>query len=77
MKNIETLIDDGGSITVGALEPFECVASAADDDMCFAMLVRREGETLGALLTRLDTAVGLAWSDDVFTDEVSGSQEHG
>ena len=72
MKNIETLIDDGGSITVGALEPFDCVASAADDHTCFAMLVRREGETLGALLKRLDKAIGLAWSDDVFTDEVNG-----
>jgi len=35
------------------------------------MLVRRDGETLNALLRRLDKAIGLAWSDDVFTDEVN------
>jgi hypothetical protein len=75
MKHIETLIEDGGNITVGALEPFDCVASAANEDMCFAMLVRREGETLSAILTRLNKAIGLALSDNVFTDEVNGQPE--
>ncbi|HSW25395.1 MAG TPA: hypothetical protein VLJ62_21730 [Burkholderiaceae bacterium] len=72
MKSIEALINDGGDITVGALPPFECVASAANGSNCLAMLVRREGESLGALLKRLDKAIALAWSDDVFTDEVNG-----
>jgi hypothetical protein len=76
VKNIEALISDGGEITVGALTPFDCVASAADESNCLAMLVRRDGETLGALLKRLDKAIGLAWSDDVFTDEVNGAPEH-
>ncbi|MBI5278246.1 MAG: hypothetical protein HY854_17490 [Burkholderiales bacterium] len=71
MKNIEALIDDGGDITVGALPPFDCVASAADGSSCLAMLVRRDGESLRALLKRLDDAIGLAWSDEVFTDEVN------
>ena len=73
MKNIETLIGDGGEITVGAVASINCVASAADDSNCLAMLVRRDGETLNALLKRLDKAIGLAWSDDIFTDEVNGS----
>jgi hypothetical protein len=73
MKNIQALIDDGGEITVGALPPFDCVATAADGSNCMAMLVRREGESLNALLKRLDKAIALAWSDDVFTDEVNGS----
>lgn len=73
MKNIETLIDDGGEITVGATASFDCVASAGDHSNCLAMLVRRDGETLGGLLKRLDKAIGLAWSDDIFTDEVNAS----
>lgn len=73
MKNIEALIDDGGEITVGALAPFDCVASAADGSNCLAMLVRRDGEPLRALLKRLDNAIGRARSEDIITDEVNGS----
>lgn len=72
MKNIETLIkDDRGEITVGALPPFDCVASAADASTCLAMLVRRDGETLNALLKRLDKAIALAWSETIYIDEVN------
>jgi hypothetical protein len=71
MKNIEALIDQGGDITVGALPPFDSVASAADHCNCLAMLVRRDRKSVGALLKRLDRAIGLAWSDEVFTDEVN------
>lgn len=35
------------------------------------MLVRREGETLNALMKRLDKAIGLAWSQDLIIDEVN------
>jgi hypothetical protein len=38
------------------------------------MLVRREGESLNALLKRLDKAIGLAWSNDTFVDEVNESE---
>lgn len=72
MKNIETLIDEGGTISIGRLSPFDCVATGADEHNALAMLVRRDGETLNALIKRLDKAIGLAWSDDVFTDEVNG-----
>lgn len=71
MKNIETLIADGGAITLGALAPHECAATAADESNSLAMLVRRNGESLSALLKRLNKAVGLAWSDDLFIDEVN------
>ncbi len=57
MKNIETLIADGGEITLGARAPFECTATAADGSNALAMLVRRDGETLTALLKRLDKAI--------------------
>jgi hypothetical protein len=74
MKNITALIDEGGNITLGALPPHACVAAAADDSNALAMIVRREGETLNALLKRLDKAIGLAWSDDLFIDEVNDGQ---
>jgi hypothetical protein len=71
MKNIETLVDEGGEISVGKLSPFACVAAASDGSNCLAMLVRRDGESLSALLKRLDKAIGKAWSDDLFIDEVN------
>ena len=46
------------------LEPVGCVATAVDGYNCLAMLVRRDGETLAQLLTRLDLAVGLAFAED-------------
>jgi len=36
-----------------------------------AMLVRRKGETLAQLLTRLDLAIARAQTDDIFTDEIN------
>jgi len=69
-RNIETLIADGGDINIGALPPHECAATAADGSNCLAMLVRRDGETFNALLKRLDKAIGMAWSDDLFIDDV-------
>jgi hypothetical protein len=71
MKNIETLLDEGGQISVGKLSAFECVAAASDDHNSLAMLVRRDGESFNALLKRLDHAIGKAWSDDLFIDEVN------
>jgi ribosome assembly protein YihI (activator of Der GTPase) len=71
---IEALIEEGGEITLGALPPHECAATAADGSNCLAMLVRRNGESLNALLQRLDKAIGLARSNDVFIDEVNDGE---
>ena len=71
---IEALIGEGGEITLGALPPHECAATAADGSNCLAMLVLRDGESLNALLKRLDKAIGLAWSNDVFIDEVNDGE---
>jgi hypothetical protein len=38
------------------------------------MLVRRDGETLQALLQRLDQAIAKAYDDDGFTDEVNSAR---
>ena len=73
MKNIEALIADGGDITIGSIYPIECAATAADGNNAIAMLVRREGETLNALLKRLDKAIGKFHIDDELVDEINGN----
>jgi hypothetical protein len=73
-NHIEALIEEGGEITLGALPPHECAATAADGSNCLAMLVRRDSESLNALLKRLDKAIGPARSRDMFIDEVSDGE---
>ena len=70
LPNIEELIEDG-QITVGTLNPVGRVAIASDGHNTLAMLVRRQGETFQALLTRLDQAIDKAINEEVFTDEVN------
>ena len=38
-----------------------------------ALLVRRDGETLNALLKRLDRAIGKFLDDDEIVDEINGA----
>jgi len=70
LPHIAELIADG-EITVGVLHPVGCVAVASDGDNTLAMLVRRKGETLAHLLTRLDQAIATAYNEDIFTDEIN------
>ena len=70
LPSLATFIEDG-EVTVGVLYPVGCVATAADEHASIAMLVRRKNETLTELLTRLDYAIGLALTEDIFTDEVN------
>lgn len=72
MEHIEKLLADGGEVTLGPLAPFECVATAADGSNPLAMLVRRDGETLSALLKRLNKAIAAAYEHGRITDEVNG-----
>lgn len=71
MKNIEALIADGGEITIGAIGAVECAATAADQHNALAMLVRRDGETLNALLRRLDRAIARYDDTGESTDEIN------
>ena len=71
MKHIEALIDDGGEITVGRIHGVGCAATAADGHNALAMLTRREGETLNALLKRLDRAIGRYDDHGEVTDEIN------
>jgi hypothetical protein len=67
-----TEIIEQGGISVGIISPVsDCVAVAHEGTNTLAMLVRREGETLLQLLTRLDFAIARAQADDIFTDEVN------
>jgi hypothetical protein len=70
LPHLADLIEDG-EITIGTLDPVGGVATAVDGSNCLAMLVRRDGETLMQLLQRLDLAVALAFTEDIFTDEVN------
>ena len=72
MKNIEILIEDGGEITLGKLHAIDCAATATDGHNTVAMLVRRNGETLAALLKRLDRAIAAYYDDGETVDEVNG-----
>jgi hypothetical protein len=69
--NIELLIDGDGDITIGRVGPIRCAATAADEDQCLAMLVRRPGESLAELLQRLDAAIEDAYENGVHIDEVN------
>ena len=71
MKHIEALIDDGGEITVGPIANIECVATAVDGHNTLAMLARRNGEMLGALLERLVKAIAKHYETDEATDEIN------
>jgi acetylglutamate kinase len=70
LPNITELIEDG-EITIGMLHPVGCVATAADEDCTYAMLVRRQGESLFQLLVRLDQAIDKGLTLGIFTDEVN------
>jgi len=72
LPNIEELIEHG-QITVGIIRPAGCVAVAHDGHKTVSMLVRRDGENVVQLLTRLDLAIDKAQTEGVRTDEVTPS----
>jgi hypothetical protein len=76
--NITALVEGGGEITLGHLDAIaKCVATATDDTQCLAMLVRRKGESLDALLQRLDAAIFDAYENEHFTDEINAPTSSG
>jgi len=72
LDNIDYLISGVGEVTLGRVGPVECAAVASEGTNPLAMLVRRDGESLAALLKRLDAAIAAAWEDEVFIDEING-----
>ncbi len=75
MPNIESLIDDGGDVTIGRVGPIACAATAANEHHSLAMLVRREGETLEQLLMRLEAAIEKALEEEIFIDEINNGPD--
>ena len=71
-KNVDALVRGNGNITIGRIGPVRCAAVAADGDQQLAMLVRRPRESLEELLTRLDMAIGKAWDEEEYIDEING-----
>jgi hypothetical protein len=60
-----------GQITLGNVRPVGCVAVAHDGRQTVSMLLRREGETVTQLLTRLDGAIAKALTEGIRIDEVN------
>lgn len=72
LSNVTALVESGGEITLGHLAAInKCVATACDEAQSLAMLVRRKAESLDALLRRLDAAIGEAYENERFIDEVN------
>ena len=59
-----------GQITIGEIPPIQRAALAAVGKKVHVALLAREGETMGQLLERLDTALGKVMADDTVIDEV-------
>ncbi len=75
LPNIEFLIDGDGDITIGRVGPIRCAATACDEHQSLATLVRRDGETLGQLLIRLETAIDKAIEEDILIDEINNGPD--
>jgi len=59
-----------GQITIGEIPPIERAALAAVGKRVHVALLSRDGETMGQLLERLDTALGKVMADNSVIDEV-------
>lgn len=70
LPSIAELIEDR-EITIGTVRQVGRVATAADEDCTYDMLVRRCGESLFQLLARLDQAIDKALTVGIFTDEIN------
>jgi hypothetical protein len=66
------VIANHGSITIGEISAdVGCVAAAADPHLCYAMLARRDGESLMELMGRLDRAIAKAAESSITVDEIN------
>jgi hypothetical protein len=68
------LASPGGHIMLGRVAPIEGAAVAVNDQALLATLVRRDDESVPALLQRLDEALGKAMQQGIVTNEINGGQ---
>jgi hypothetical protein len=59
-----------GQITIGEIPPIRRAVLAAVGKRVHVALLGRDGEQIGQLLERLDTALGQVMADDSVIDEV-------
>ena len=60
---------------MGIIRPVkECVAIPHEGRTTLAMQKRRKGESLAQLLTRLDHAIGLPHTEDIFMAEINAKR---
>jgi hypothetical protein len=59
-----------GQITIGEIPPIRRAVLAAEGKRVRVALLGHEGEKIGQLLERLDTALGTVMADDSVIDEV-------
>jgi hypothetical protein len=71
LTNIEWLIQNGGEVTLGKVGPVWCAGTASDGDLCYAMLVRDDDESLAEFLQRLDAAIQNAMEHETYIDEIN------
>ena len=68
---LQTLLDTGGQVLLGTVQPIKGAAVAHDGKTTLAMLRRKPRESLPELLQRLDAAVATAKSTGKRVDEIN------
>jgi len=71
LPHIEALIDAGGQIMIGTVQPIVGSAVAHDGKKTLVMLKRRPQEPLELLLSRLDKAIHTAHETGKRVDEIN------
>jgi hypothetical protein len=70
-EHIQAFLDiTRGQITIGEIPPIRRATLAAVGKRVHVALLGRDGERIGQLLERLDTALGKVMADDSVIDEV-------
>ncbi len=71
LAHIQVVIESGGQIMIGTIEPIHDAAVAYDGTRTLAMLRRRADESMPALLKRLDAAIATAQATGTRVDEIN------
>jgi hypothetical protein len=72
LPHITALLDGGGHVTLGCVEPFHNIAIAATERKVFASLKPNKGESAADLMQRLDDALNHAAHGGAPINEISG-----
>ncbi len=71
LRNIRALIESGGQIMLGTVEPITNAAVAHDGQKTLVMLRKKKGELVTDLLERLDNAIATARASGQRVDEIN------